>query len=60
MLKRELVHLKKFETREQAMKRIFEYIEVWYNRVRIHASTAYLSPVEYEYTYFQAFREHVS
>lgn len=60
VLKRELVYLEKFETREQAKKRIFEYIEVWYNRERIHSSTAYMSPVEYERRYFQALREQVS
>ncbi|WP_157067252.1 IS3 family transposase, partial [Alicyclobacillus shizuokensis] len=38
VIKRELVYLEKFETREQAKKRIFEYIESWYNGERIHSS----------------------
>ncbi|WP_152966225.1 IS3 family transposase, partial [Ornatilinea apprima] len=26
----------------------FEYIEVWYNRQRLHSSLGYLSPIEFE------------
>jgi putative transposase len=37
-----------FESREQARTAIFEYIEVWYNRQRLHSSLGYLSPVEFE------------
>ncbi|MCP4475184.1 MAG: IS3 family transposase, partial [Gammaproteobacteria bacterium] len=29
-------------------KIIFEYIEVFYNRTRLHSANDYLSPVEYE------------
>ncbi|WP_419723405.1 IS3 family transposase [Sulfoacidibacillus ferrooxidans] len=48
VLKRELVYLEKFTTREQAKKRMFKYIEVWYNRERIQSSTAYISLMEYK------------
>ena len=37
-----------FDTRRQACTAIFEYIEVWYNRHRLHSSLGYLSPVEFE------------
>ena len=37
-----------FETRAQARTEIFEYIEGWYNRQRLHSSLGYLSPVEFE------------
>lgn len=37
-----------FETRAQANQKIFEYIEVFYNRQRMHSSNNYLSPVDYE------------
>lgn len=47
-LKRELVYLCRFETREQAKNNIFEYIEVWYNRKRRHSTLKYMSPEEYE------------
>lgn len=37
-----------FETRTQARTAIFEYIEAWYNRQRLHSSLGYLSPAEFE------------
>ena len=37
-----------FETRSQARLMIFEYIEVWYNRMRLHSSLGYLSPAKFE------------
>ncbi len=49
-LKVELVHRRNFKTRQEAMTAIFEYIEVWYNRQRIHSSLGYKTPVEYELT----------
>lgn len=52
-LKRELVHDEKYTTREQATASIFEYLEVFYNRVRIHSSLGFLSPVEFERAYNQ-------
>jgi len=47
-LKTELVHHCLFNTREEAKQSIFEYIEVFYNRERIHSANDYLSPVDYE------------
>lgn len=47
-LKQELLQGKAFTTREEARRRIFEYIEVFYNRVRLHSSLGYCSPAEYE------------
>ena len=47
-LKNELVHHCDFATRNQARAAIFEYIEVFYNRQRIHQTLGYLSPVEFE------------
>ena len=48
LLKKELVYLTVFETREQARREIFEYIEIFYNRQRTHSSLDYLSPIEFE------------
>ncbi|MCG3719076.1 IS3 family transposase [Aliarcobacter butzleri] len=47
-LKIELVHHEVFLTRSQANEKIFEYIEIFYNRKRIHSSNNYMSPSEFE------------
>jgi putative transposase len=47
-LKKELMSDRTFATREEARAAIFEYIEVFYNRQRIHASLGYLSPEQFE------------
>lgn len=47
-LKKELVHLTHYKTREEAQRSIFEYIEVFYNRQRLHSTIGYQTPVDYE------------
>lgn len=47
-LKTELVCQRSYGTRAQARQEIFEYIEVFYNRQRIHSYLGYLCPVDYE------------
>lgn len=47
-LKTELVHHEDFRARAEAKQAIFEYIEVFYNRVRLHSSNGYMSPMDYE------------
>lgn len=47
-LKTELVHQEHYVTREQARRSIFEYIEVFYNRKRLHSSLGYVSPETFE------------
>ena len=47
-LKRELVHRRQFATRDQARTAIFEWIEVFYNRTRLHSALGYKSPVDFE------------
>jgi transposase InsO family protein len=37
-----------FATHAQARTTIFEYIEVWYNRQRLHSTLGYLSPLNFE------------
>ena len=39
---------KKFETRQEAENSVFEWVEVFYNRQRIHSTLGYLSPTVYE------------
>jgi transposase InsO family protein len=50
-LKTELVHEANWATRAQARSAIFEYLEVFYNRRRIHSSIGYVSPEEFELKY---------
>ena len=38
----------RFSTRAQARTTIFEYLEVWYNRQRLHSTLGYRSPVDFE------------
>lgn len=47
-LKTEHIYQHKFETREEAKRSIFEFIEVFYNRQRAHSTLGYLSPEEFE------------
>jgi transposase InsO family protein len=47
-LKTELVHLQEYATRAEARRSIFEYVEVFYNRQRLHSALGYLSPEQFE------------
>ncbi len=47
-LKTELIHDERYRTRNEAKRSIFEYIEIFYNRSRIHSSIGGLSPVKFE------------
>lgn len=47
-LKTELVYHEDYATRKQARHSIFEYMEVFYNRMRIHSSIGYVSPEAFE------------
>ena len=47
-LKKEEVNLHVYKTFEEAKRTIFEFIESWYNRRRIHSSIGYKTPYELE------------
>lgn len=47
-LKNELTHHRSFANQNQARSEIFDYIEIFYNRKRAHATLQYMSPVAYE------------
>ena len=47
-LKNELVHHVVFENRDDARMAIFEYMEVFYNRQRLHQSLGFTTPVDFE------------
>ncbi len=46
-LKVEMINRFRFRTREEAKLKIFEYIETYYNRRRIHSALGYMSPLEF-------------
>lgn len=48
ILKKELLSDRAFATRDEARAALFEYIEVFYNRQRIHGSLGYVSPEQFE------------
>lgn len=47
-LKMELIYRRKFASRQQAKREIFDYIEVFYNRQRTHSALGYRSPERFE------------
>ena len=47
-LKTELIYHEIFRTRDEARRAVFEYIEMFYNRIRRHSTLGYLSPVDFE------------
>jgi putative transposase len=47
-LKKELVHRRSWPTRRELTSELFEYIEVFYNRVRRHSTLGMLAPLEFE------------
>lgn len=47
-MKTEWVHHRNYQTRSEAQSDIFDYIEVFYNRQRIHSALGYRSPVVFE------------
>ena len=47
-LKKELVRRRSWPTRSEVQSAIFEWIEGWYNRRRLHSTLGYLSPAQYE------------
>ena len=49
--KTELIYNRKHRTIAEARRDIFEYIEVFYNRQRLHSSLNYMSPEEFEKQY---------
>ncbi len=46
-MKTEWLNGRRFRTREEARRSVFEYVEIFYNRQRLHASNGYLTPEEF-------------
>lgn len=52
-LKIELIYGNQYKSIEQAKTSIFEYIEIWYNKKRLHSSLGYKTPYEVEQEFYQ-------
>lgn len=52
ILKKELVHRRRFKTRAEARLAIVDYIETFYNCSRLHSALGYKTPMEYEQEYY--------
>jgi len=50
-LKKELIHGRRFRTRDEAKLMIIDYIETFYNAKRLHSALGYMSPVEFKKHY---------
>jgi putative transposase len=50
-IKKELVHHRRWTTRLELQDALFEYIQVFYNRRRLHSSIGYMTPAELESDY---------
>jgi putative transposase len=53
-VKRELVNDTEWATRAELEMALFDYIEVFYNRKRLHSTLAYLTPEEYDRMYWES------
>jgi transposase InsO family protein len=49
-LKTELVHHRDYQTRDEARRDIFDFVEIFYNRQRRHSTLGYLNPAQFEVT----------
>mgnify|MGYP002863711936 CR=1 FL=1 len=52
-IKSEWLSQQRFVTRQEAQTAIFYFIEVFYNRQRLHSTLGYLSPLAFENAYYQ-------
>lgn len=60
LLKTELVHHQRYATRQQAKTSIFDYIEVFYNRQRLHSGIGYLTPLAAEQEWQRSLSRHAA
>jgi transposase InsO family protein len=56
-LKCELIHQRKFNSLEELRSSLFEYIDGYYNTIRLHSSLGYKAPSEFEKMYYQKIKQ---
>ena len=47
-LKRELTNDRRYESKDEARQEVFKYIELYYNRQRLHSKNGYMAPCDLE------------
>ena len=47
-LKRELINDRRYRSRDEARQEVFKYIELYYNRQRLHSKNGYMAPCDLE------------
>ena len=52
-LKTECLYHHQLTTVKMAELIVFEYIEIWYNKKRLHSALGYMSPAEFEQNYYK-------
>lgn len=52
-LEKDLLRRRSFRTRQAAQTAVFDYVEAFYNRERLHSTLGYRSPAEYEQDYYE-------
>ena len=54
-LRKDQIYKRKYDTMEEVQRDVFEYIELFYNRKRMHSHLGYMSPVEYRLKQMELF-----
>jgi len=52
-LEKDLLRRRSFRSRQEARTALFDYLEVFYNRERLHSTLGYRSPEEYEHDHYE-------
>jgi putative transposase len=59
-LEKDLLRRRSLRTRQEARTAVFDYIEAFYNRERLHSTLGYRSPVQYEQDHHDRRSDHAS
>ena len=55
--KAELLEKRAFDSKQQAEREVFEFIEMYYNTKRLHSGLNYCTPLQYEKNYYKKLNE---
>ncbi|GGK33957.1 hypothetical protein GCM10007962_30500 [Yeosuana aromativorans] len=57
-LKVELVYYNEFKTIDEAKAKVFEWVEIWYTKLRLYQTLGYKTPHEMEQEFYQLIMQH--